>query len=218
MAKKAAEKPIPRIFRKPMIPASVLLALDILTLAAAAVLNAVRGHITERYFYADGVVSRSNPYSWFGIAAAVLMVIAAAVTAVIIAEGFLARERGSFDLVFEIVAAVLLLALSAGAAGFSVYIVNGEQPRNITYTSFIDEENRLVFAEEQYRSENLLKIYLVKEASEPEGECVRLVCVELKELSQGNAEERYTIKYITESALLVTFSDGTAYRTLELTI
>ncbi len=196
MAKKAAEKPIPRIFRKPMIPASVLLALDILTLAAAAVLNAVHGHITERYFYADGVVSRSNPYSWFGIAAAVLMVIAAAVTAVIIAGGFLARERGSFDLVFEIVAAVLLLALSAGAA----------------------EENRLVFAEEQYRSENLLKIYLVKEASEPEGECVRLVCVELKELSQGNAEERYTIKYITESALLVTFSDGTAYRTLELTI
>ena len=115
-------------------------------------------------------------------------------------------------------ASVLLLALSAGAAGFSVYIVNGEQPRNITYTSFTDEENRLVFAEEQYRSENLLKIYLVKEASEPEGECVRLVCVELKELSQGNAEERYTIKYITESALLVTFSDGTAYRTLELTI
>ncbi len=146
------------------------------------------------------------------------MVIAAAVTAVIIAGGFLARERRISDLIFEIVAAVLLLALSAGAAGFSVYIVNGEQPRNITYTSFTDEENRLVFAEEQYRSENLLKIYLVKEASEPEGECVRLVCVELKELSQGNAEERYTIKYITESALLVTFSDGTAYRTLELTI
>lgn len=218
MAKKAAGKPIPRIFRKPMIPASVLLALDILTLTAAAVLNAVRGRMTERYFYADGVVSRSNPYSWFGIAAAVLLVIAAAVTALIIAGGFLARGRRSSDLVFEIVAAVLLLALSAGAAGFSLHIVNGEQPQNITFTSFTDEENRLVFAEEQYRSENLLKIYLIKDDPQLEGECVRLACVELKELSNGNAEERYSIKCITESALLVAFSDGTAYRTLELTI
>lgn len=216
MGKKAV-KPIPRIFRKPMIPASALLALDILTLAAAAVLNALRGRFTERYFYADGVVSASSPYAWFGVAAAVIIIIAAAVTALIIAGAFLGRGRNRSEIIFETVAAVLLLALSAGAAGFSLYIVNGEQPQNIVFTSFSDEENRLVFAEERYRNENLLKIYFVGNAPD-EGECARLVSTELKELSQGNAEERYTIQYVTENALLVTFADGTAYRSLELTI
>ncbi len=216
MAKKEV-KPIPRIFRKPMIPASALLALDILTLAAAAVLNALRGRFTERYFYADGIISASSPYAWFGAAAAVLMIIAAAVTALIIAGAFLGRGRNRSEIVFETVAAILLLALSAGAAGFSLYIVNGEQPQSIVFTSFSDEENRLVFAEERYRSENLLKIYFVGNAPE-ENECVRLVSTELKELSQGNAEERYTIQYITENSLLVTFADGTAYRSLELKI
>ncbi|MDE7194589.1 MAG: hypothetical protein K2O14_11555 [Oscillospiraceae bacterium] len=215
--KKNTVKPLPRIFRKPMIPASVLLALDILTLAAAAVLNATRGRVTERYFYADGVISSSAPYSWFGIAAAALMITAAAIAALIIAGAFLGRRRNKSEIVFEAVAAVLLLALSAGAAGFSLYIVNGEQPRNIVFTSFTDEENQLVFAEEQYRNENLLKIYFVGGAPE-ENECVRLVCVELKELSQGKADERYTVQYISEHSLLVGFSDGTAYRTLELKI
>lgn len=206
---------LPRVLRKPMIPAAVLLALDVLTLAAAAVLNALRGSINEKYFYADGVVISSSPYSWFGAVAAGLAIAAAAVTALIIAGAFLARGRRGADIAFEIGAALLLLALSAGAAGFSLYIVNGERPQNIIYTSFTDEENRLIFAEEQYRSMNMLKIYLAEESG---GECARLVCAELKELSDGNAEERYAIKYVTENVLRITFTDGTAYRTLELTI
>lgn len=216
MAKKTV-KPVPRIFRKPMIPASVLLALDILALAAAAVLNAVRGRVTERYFYADGVVSASEPYSWFGAVSAGLMIAAAAVTALIIAGAFLGRGRNKVELVFETAAAILLLALSAGAAGFSLYIVRGEQPRNVVFTPFTDEENQLIFAEEQYRDENLLKIYFVGGAPE-ENECVRLVSVPLAELTEGKADERYDIRYISERTVLVSFSDGTAYRTLELKI
>lgn len=213
-SKKAPEKPIPRVFRKPMIPASVLLALDILTLAAAAVLNAVRGSVTERYFYADRVVSCSDPYSWFGIAAAVLLVAAAAVTALIIAGGVIRGRRGS-ELILNIAAAVLLLALSAGAAGFSLHIVKGEQPQNVVFTSFTNEENRLIFAEEQYRNENLLKIYF---AELDETECQRLVCVPLMELTSGDDEDRYTIQYLNENELLVSFTDGITYRTLELKI
>lgn len=216
MAKKTV-KPVPRIFRKPMIPAAALLALDILALAAAAVLNAVRGRVTERYFYADGVVSASEPYSWFGAVAAGLMIAAAAVTALIIAGAFLGRGRNKAELVFETAAAILLLALSAGAAGFSLYIVRGEQPRNVVFTPFTDEENQLIFAEEQYRDENLLKIYFVGGAPE-ENECVRLVSVPLAELTEGKADERYDIRYISERTVLVSFSDGTAYRTLELKI
>lgn len=216
MAKKTV-KPVPRIFRKPMIPASVLLALDILALAAAAVLNAVRGRVTERYFYTDGVVSASEPYSWFGAVSAGLMIAAAAVTALIIAGAFLGRGRNKAELVFETAAAILLLALSAGAAGFSLYIVRGEQPRNVVFTPFTDEENQLIFAEEEYRDENLLKIYFVGGAPE-ENECVRLVSVPLAELTEGKADERYDIRYISERTVLVSFSDGTAYRTLELKI
>lgn len=207
---------LPRVLRKPMIPAAALLALDVLTLAAAAVLNALRGSVTEKYYYADGVVISSSPYSWFGAVAAGLAIAAAAVTALIIAGAFLARGRHSADIAFETGAAVLLLVLSAGAAGFSLYIVNGEQPQNITYTSFTDEEKQLIFAEEQYREGNLLKIYLAGESDN--GECARLVCAELKELSHGNAGERFKIMYVTESRVNVSFADGTAYRTLELTL
>lgn len=213
-AKKGTAR-LPRVLRKPMIPAAALLALDVLTLAAAAALNALRGGMTEKYFYKDGVVISESPYSWFGAVAAGLAIAAAAVTALIIAGAFLARGRRGADIAFETGAAVLLLALSAGAAGFSLHIVNGEQPQSATFTSFTDEERQLVFAEEQYRGGNLLKIYL---AVGEDGECERLVCTELKELSDGNAGERFKIIYVAEDRVNVGFADGTAYRTVELMV
>lgn len=209
---KCAEKPIPRILRKPMIPASVLLALDILTLATAAVLTAVRTNIKERYFYADGVVTGSDPYSWFGIVAAVMIAVAAATAALIIAGALLGRSNHTL----KTVTAFLLLILSSGTASFSLMTVTGEKPKNVVFTTFTDEENRLIFAEEEYRKENLLKIYFSENAASGETECRMLACMELMDLSQGNAEERYMVHYLGKSMLVVVFADGTGYRTLEL--
>ena len=165
----------------------------------------------------DGTVVADDPYGWFGIVAAVLMIAAAAAAALIIAGSLLrGRARGT-DLAFEIGAAVLLLAVSAGAAAFSSYIVRGEQPLNTNYAAFSGEDRQLVFAEERYRSENLLKIFLANSA-ENGTPCEMKICVPLNELTaDGGFQERYGIYTVAENVARIGFEDGYNYRTIEIT-
>lgn len=220
-SKKNQPAPIPKIFRKPMLTAGIMLVLDVLALVAAAVLNAARENFTADCYVTGGAVIERSPYEWYGIVAAALLVAAAAVSALLIAGSVLRGKARKSDMAFEIAAAALLLCLSAGTAGFSAHIVNGKQPVGTEYAVFSYEERSLIFAEEQYKTEYLLKIYYAESENttiEDGTPCEMLVCVPLAELTDGGFEERYSLNSIAEDIVQVGFMDGLNWRELQFNL
>jgi hypothetical protein len=207
---------LPKIFRKPLIAGGISLAADIALLVAAAVLNAIRARFEVSCYLTESGVSETSPYGFFGIAAVVCVIIAAGAAAVIISAAVLNGKKAAA----AICASAGLLALSGGAAWFSSYIVNGEKPRSAEFVSFSDESRTLILAEEQYDGTNLLKIYLTDPDAEKGDEVTRLVCTELKVLTEsGGFEDRYTLTSISEDMVQIGFADGdSSYRTIQVSL
>lgn len=203
-----------KLIRRPMLAAGIAIAADILILAVAAVLNAVRSQVpAEYYFTVERRITASHPFEYFGIVAAVVIVIAAAMSALILINA-LTNSAESKKTAPRVAGAVTLLIFSAAAALVSWLIVSGQKPIDEKYYYFTNDELYIVMQEEKYSdSYGVLKLFSTPES---EGEATLLASTDIS--SFGENEEHYTLEWLSETAIGVRFADGLKYRSLQIPI
>ena len=210
------KKSVSKRLKNPFFPAAFIMAADILLLAAAAVLRALRGSFTTAYTYAEGagITESCGADTAIMIAAVTALAVTAALAGFIFAGAALwGGEDGSAAL--RVITGAVMLCLSAAAAGFAVYAVRGEQPAESEYSGFIDGRGRVVIiVEEEYREGNMLKVYRLDGEQE---NAYRLTALSLKERTQdSDFDSRYHLSWLSDGLLTLDFTDGGAYRTLTI--
>lgn len=210
------KKAIEKRFKNPFFPASFILAADILLLAFAAVARALRDKFTLVCSYTQemGITEKCGADTAIAVAAVVALAAAAALAGYIFAGAALWGKEDN-SVAFRITTGAVMLCLSAAAASFSIYAVRGEQPRECEYNGFIDSNERVVvIVEEEYSKTSVLKIYRLDSNHE---KAYRLAALQLTERTQdGDFVSRYSISWISENLLSVTFTDNGAYRALSI--
>ncbi len=203
---------LPKILRRPLIPAGIIVALDIAVTAAALIISLFSADIPREYFYENGGIVKRCITDCFGAVSAAVICVSAGLAAVIIASGIMKKRAEGSSAVFSAISlGVGLLAVSSAVSVFAGIIVAGEKPAEVYYYGYTDSSSHLLFAEEQYSGRNELCIYDVDEDC---GEAELLAQTELIELSES--DERYSLSNISEDILYVAFSDGGRYRTLQI--
>lgn len=202
---------IPRFFREPLYPACVLLAIDILTLAAAIVYRNV-GNGEAEYFMADGVVRSMNAADKFGGAAiAVLLGIAAIVAGMMIAGAVIRADRWDKSPVGGVIGSIMMFSVTVAVALFSLAFARGESATGVEYTDYRDDAgNHVMLSEESYRSGGRLKVFQIFE-----DDCVVLLAE--TPLAQVSAENEMSSRYRVsggDGKVLIGFVDADMYKTL----
>lgn len=207
------------MFRRPIMAAVIAIIADLLLLAAAIVLNALRGNFSESYTYTQDLVTEyytiyaHHPFDLFGIPAAVVLVIVAGMSAVIIAGAFVKSSDGKSGAP-HIVGACVLLAASVAVVFLSMFVVKGAQPQHRSYLYYTDETMHLTFIEEKYSEDyGALKIFRIHEDCD---EAELLAMTDISEFAESN--ERYSLAWIDEDVLQITYADGMNHRSLQLIV
>ena len=200
-----------KILRKPQIAASIAITLDILMLAAAMVLSSLRDRFPAEYTYdkEHKLITSSHPYDMFGIIAAAALAVAAVMTAFIIVGAFSDNKKTSP----RIAGGIMLIIFSAAAILFSWLVIRGEQPKDTNYLSYTNNTHRIIIAEEKYRDDyGVAKFFAVNNDS---GEARLVASTDITTFTEDN-QERYTLQWISDTTLHISFIDG--YNGRELSI
>ncbi len=196
--------------------AGIAIAADFLALIAGIVLNALRSSVPSDYTYTDNgstyEITVSHQLDVFALIFAVMLIIAAAMSAVMLI-GAVTKHRDTKKGIPTIIGAAVLLVVSAAVILFSYFFSHGEAPSRTQQYSFTDEENQLVLLEEQYNGYGMLRIFLAFAES---GEAELLVSTDIAELSES--PERYEISWVSDTTLTVSFTDKNKSRMLQINV
>lgn len=194
-----------KLLKRPQLAASIAATVDIVMLAAAVVLSYLRGSFATEYsFDAEKMLINSrHPYDYFGIVAAVALVVAAAMTAFIIAGAVMGDSKKRVP---RLVGGAALMILSTAAVLLSWFIVKGQQPQSVEYYPYTDKTMQIVVAEEKYDyAFGVAKFFLVDEDA---GTAKLLISTDITTFT-GEDTERYKFEWIAEDQLRIVFFDGT---------
>lgn len=201
-----------KLLRKPKLAAGIAVTADILLLAAAVVLSAIRGRFQSEYIYSSDpvAITASHPYDHFGIAAALVLVLAAVMTAFIVVGAVGKAGKNGTP---QLVGGIALIVFSTAAVLFAWLVVRGQQPRSVEYLAYTDETLHIVVMEEQYTDAlGAAKVFSV----DPDSNSASLLAVtDIAEFADGN-EERYALSWVSKDVLKITFIDGFRIRELQL--
>ncbi len=196
------------LLKNPWIFAGGILGLDIAMLAAGLALSGVHPQIT--YTLTESTVEHSRTLSFFGVIAAAVIGIICLLTAFIIAGAFLKKRRAA-----QLTGAAALLVLSAAMVGASAVMALGVPVKNRSFTSYSDEELRLIIEEEQpYAGTGTVYFFMTDVSGS--GNVKLLASTDLSEYS--SSDERYDISWVADDTLMIGFEDGSSYRTLQISV
>lgn len=203
-----------KILRRPKLAAAIAVVADILILAAAVVLDRLRGSFSATYAFDPEslAISESHPYDMFGAAAAVVLVLAAVMSAFMIAGAF---TSGGSRTAQRITGGVCIMVFSAAAVLCAFMLVNGRRPDSVEYLSYTDDELRIVVAEEHYgESLGVAEFFAVDSDT---GEARLLVTTDISTFADGD-KERYTLLWTDEGRLGIRFVDGLLTRMIRVDV
>ncbi len=203
----------PKILRKPLITAGIIIAVDVVMLVLAIVLDINRSEFPTSYtFTEENFVVASHIYDGFGIIAAIALAVTVALSAVMIV-GVIGTKRGS-KLTVGIIGGALLLAASVVAVMFSFVWVKGPQPVSSVFYPLTDDTMHLLLLEDKYTDNyGTLKIFQYDGGF---GELDLLAATEITTFSDSH--EDYYMGWLSEDTLAIRFADGYSVRTLQITI
>lgn len=202
-----AQSRITLLLKRPWLFAGAVLGLDIAMLVTGLVLSGIRFEVT--YSLTEASVERSQPLAFFGVIAAVVLGLDCVLAAFVIAGSFLNKRRGA-----QIAGAAALLVLSLVMIGASAVMALGLPPKSRQYYSFSDKACRLIIEEdESYTGQKRVTFFMTDAAGEI-GEVEYLTSTDLRELSA--TAERYTVTWLSDTLMEISFNDGESYRTLKM--
>lgn len=203
-----------KLIRRPNIAAGIAITADILLIAAATVLHSLRGGIEATYTYTEeNTIVSSHPFDIFGIAAAVVLCIAAVMSAFIIVSAFDKNKDGRVNIP-RFVGAALLLIFSMVAALVSSFTAGIIPPYSTKYYHYTDENMSITVMEEwNYLSGGVTSFFDV-DKEHGTAELLRSTVIS----SNIDDEERYKIQWTAENRLRIDFLDGMGYKTIEFNI
>ncbi len=185
-----------------------------LTLLAAILLNIFRPGIKPRYELSGEGVRIISVFGLFGIAAAVLVILAAFAAGALTADAVVRKKSGGVS-TREIAGAVGIIMLSLLTAGMSLYITRPEEQPESNSFKFNDASGVYIVSEDKYADRNQLSVYRA-EADEDGAECALLAAVPLKDLID-TPRSRYALN-VNEGILMVDFEDGEKLRQLDIPV
>ena len=213
-----------KLLTKPRTAAAVMVICDVLVLAAAVILDALRARVPATFSFdpSNVEVDVSHPYDLFGIVTAVFLVIAAVMTGFMIA-GAVAGSKSKMPM--RITGAAVLLIVSAAVVIFSYFFVCGLPIKNTICFVFENNGMNIAVQETEYAfGAGTMDIYRMDETSHvhedgsahSEFEVSHITGVEITEFSSDDT--RYTLDWVLEHDLRVRFFDGDIHRTLQFTL
>lgn len=190
----------------------VIAVTDVLMLAAAAVLDSLRERFSAAYALTDGSISSSHPLDSFGIAVAAALALVAgtfafAVISIINSD---AKDRRAKLIGFSV-----LFAASVAVVMFSYFWVRGEKPQSTATYDYTDSELSLLLYEERYADDFGTLTVFVTDAKHTE-EMAMLAATDIHRHSESAAD--YTIDWVYDNALRITFLDGISYRSVQIVL
>ena len=209
--KKSAAPSVPRIFKNPLPPIMALMAVNAVALVLAAVLRNIADK-TAVYSIEEGgtLVTATAADRFGGIIMAVLLVLAAGITAFIIIGCVVRANKDGVFPAGGIVVALFLLAVSVGIIIFAVNFASGEKPKSVSSIGYEDDLGRhILISEEEYRSHNRLKVYAVHDDYSAD----LVAGVELLTLSD-DLDSRYKLSAMGDTNITLEFADGNSDRTI----
>ncbi len=151
-----------KLLIKPKIAAAIAIICDLLVLAAAVVLDAVRSKVPASYSF-DHIQVRvgvSHPYEYFGIATAVLLALVAVMTGFVIAG---ALAGGKAKMVMRLVGAAALLVVSVAVMIFAHFFVCGVPVEDTACFVLNSGDKNIAIQETKYSfGKSMMDIYLLK--------------------------------------------------------
>ena len=210
---KSTSPAVPRLLRRPMAATATaaVLALNVALWIGAAVLNRMEASLAKSYTFTGDGIEKHSSADYFGAVCAAAAAVSAALCAVIIIGNILRHKQGGEGIVLKSIAASVLLAGSVVSCICAMYAAVGEQPKSTSCFFFTDSNAHLVIAEEQYSDLILMNLYSVDTET---NEAALLAQTELNALSEN--EDRYSISWLSEDTLLISFADGQGYRSLQV--
>lgn len=185
-------------------------AVDVIMLILAAILDSLRESLPTEYTLTDsGEIISSHPLDRFGIAVAVALVIVTvmfALALISIINSDDKKRRG------KVIGFSVMFAVSAAAVMFSYFWVRGSQPqRTVTY-SYSDSNVNLVLMEDSHSSDfGTLRAFITNETHD---EIALLAATDIH--SRSERKEDYTIDWVMDGVLRITFLDGDSYRGIQI--
>ena len=215
-----------KLLPKTKTASAVMIICDLLVLAAAVVLDALRGSVPADFSFDPEQVEVviSHPYELFGIVTAVLLVVTAVMTGFIIADALTgARTKTAM----RFVTAAVLLTVSAAAILFSHFFVCGAPVENRICFVFEDSSAGMNIAvqETEYSfGSGTMEIYKLEETvhdhedgtSHAHYEVSYITGTEIHEFSTDAS--RYTLDWVLDTQLRIRFYDGDVHRTLQFSV
>lgn len=196
------------LLKKPWIFAGAALGLDIAMLVCGMVLSTVQFQV--EYTLVDKAVERSQPLAFFGVIAAAVTGVVCVLTAFIIAGAFLKKRHG-----IQILGAAALLILSLVMVGMSTATAMGMPSKQRKCVAFTDEQYSLIIEEEQpYYGTGKVTFFLTD--ANGTGTLRLLGSTDISEYS--TSDDRYTVNWATDNILVVGFTDGANYRTIQMNV
>ncbi len=207
-SKTQPESRFQQLLGRPWIFAGAALGLDLAMLTAGIVLSKIT--LEPEVIISGTSISRSEPKSFFGVTAAVVLGVICVLTALIIAGAFRKKRRA-----VQLAGAAGLLIASLAMVGSSAYMAVGFPPETVHCYSFTDNKYQLMVVEDKYPSANSVSFYIARDG-EGEKMTKRLATTALGEISES--AERYAVTWVGEDQLVVSFQDGANYRSIQMTV
>lgn len=195
---------VQRIMRKPQIFAGTVFGLDIAMLVVGLVLSANRPQ--PDYIVNGDSVVRLDPMAFFGVTAAVVLGINCVLIAMIAAGAFRRKNKAA-----QLLAAAGLLAVTLAMLGGSAYMAAGSPIKSERYYKYTDEASRLIVAETEPWFGLGSAAFLMADG---DGSATVLARTVISEYADG--AERYSIEWLSDSVLGISFEDGGKLRTLTI--
>ena len=200
-----------KLLRRPKLAAFVIIALDMLLLLICVILSMLESAIGVIYETdANLNITVQSPFWYFGIVAAVIVVIQAGFTAVMIIANFNSGQRGQLWPVN--LAAAVLMSISALFAMLSVELLIHDFDEVYSY-AYTDNSKKIVLMERRRAviGECTLVIFKV------DGETpYRAATIPLREV--GGTSDRFGLEWVEDDELCISFEDGYNFRYVNILV
>ncbi len=211
--RKAKRSPLPEsraraLLRKPWLFAGAAFGLDIAMLITGMALSAAK--IPVEYTANGSDIEKTAPLAFFGIIAAAVIGVVCILVGLIISGAFLKKHRAA-----QILGAAGLLVVSLAMVGSAAFMAVGSPIKARNSVSYSDDEVRIIIEETQpYIGKSSVAIFLTGISNT--GKAMLLAATELNEY--GISDDRYSIDWVSENDLMISFQDGINYRQLTIPV
>lgn len=200
-----------KLLRRPSAAAFVIIGLDMLMLLICMILTMLENAVGVIYESDSNLkISVQSPFWYFGIIAAVIVVIQAGFTAIMIVANFNSGQRGQLWPVN--LAAAVLMAISALIAMLSVEILVHDFDEVYSY-AYTDNSKTVVLMERRRAVLGECNLVIFKVDGEKP---YRAATIPLREI--GGTSERYTLEWVESDELCISFEDGYNFRYVNILV